>query len=156
MLFRAWEETGDRPAVGTVVDRLGRPHLLVSGYPEVKAVLADPDTYRPDNALDAMTPIPVSALRILTRYGFRLPATLANNGGLSHPAIRSIVAEALHPRRVEEQRPWLTGLVARRVAGLAARLRTGAPVDLYADLAADRRCWFWPGWWSCPTRRPRS
>jgi len=137
VLFRAWEEAGGGPPLRTVVDQLGRPHLLVCGYPQVKAVLTDPETYRPDNALDAMTPIPMSALRVLTSHGFRLPPTLANNGGLSHPAIRAAVARALHPERVAAQRPWLTGVVARRVAGLSARLRTGAAVDLYADLAAD-------------------
>jgi cytochrome P450 len=137
MLFRVWEEIGDRPPVRTVIDGLGRPHVLVAGHAEVKAVLADPGTYRPDNALDAMTPLPVSALRILARYGFRLPPTLANNGALSHPGIRDIVARALHPDRVEEQRPWLSGVVADRVAALSARLRAGAPVDLYADLAGD-------------------
>jgi cytochrome P450 len=137
VLFRVWDEVGDRPPVGTVIDGLGRPHVLVAGHAEVKTVLADPDTYRPDNALDAMTPIPVSALRILTRYGFRLPPTLANNGGLSHPGIRDVVARALHPDRVEEQRPWLTGVVTGRVAALRTRLRAGAAVDLYADLAAD-------------------
>jgi cytochrome P450 len=84
-----------------------------------------------------MTPIPVAALRILARHGFRLPPTLANNGTPSHPAIRAIVAEALHPARVAEQRPWLTGLVRRRVMTLQTRLRAGEPVDLYADLAAD-------------------
>jgi cytochrome P450 len=120
-----------------VVDRLGRPHLLVSGYAQVKAVLADPETYRPDNALDAVTPIPVTTLRALARYGFRLPPTLANNGGPSHPSIRAVTARALHPDRVAAQRPWLTGLVARRVAVLSARLHAGAAVDLYADLVAD-------------------
>jgi cytochrome P450 len=142
MLFRAWEEIDDqawdhRRPVRTVIDGLGRPHVLVAGYAEVKAVLADPGTYRPDNALDAVTPVPVSALRVLSRYGFRLPPTLANNGGMSHPGIREIVARALHPDRVEEQRSWLTGVVAHRVAGLSARLRDGSPVDLYAELAAD-------------------
>jgi cytochrome P450 len=137
VLFRAWEYRAEQATVSTVTDRLGRPHTLVSGHAEVRAVLADPVTYRPDNALDAVTPVPVPALRVLTRYGFRLPPTLANNGGLSHPAIRVITARALHPDRVAEQRRWLSGLVARRVAGLSTRLRTGAPVDLYADLAAD-------------------
>ena len=61
VLLRVWEEIGDRPPVATLVDGLGRPHVLVAGHAEVKAVLADPDTYRPDNALDAMTPLPVSA-----------------------------------------------------------------------------------------------
>ena len=137
VLFRAWEYRAGPPPVRTVTDRLGRPYALVSGYAEVKSVLADPDTYRPDNALDAVTPIPVPALRVLTRYGFRLPPTLANNGGASHPTIRAITARALHPDRVAAQRPWLEALVAHRVARLDERLAKGGQVDLYADLVAD-------------------
>lgn len=134
MIFRSWEEPVDArwPAVAMVDG-----HVVVARHDLVRRVLADPATYRPDNALDAMTPVPVAALRILARHGFRLPPTLANNGTSSHSGIRAIVAEALHPDRVAEQRPWLTGLVRRRVAGLAARLRAGEPIDLYADLAAD-------------------
>ncbi|HET6213939.1 MAG TPA: cytochrome P450 [Micromonosporaceae bacterium] len=112
-------------------------HLLVTRHDLVRRVLAEPDRFRPDNALDAMTPIPVRALRILTGYGFRLPATLANNGTPSHPGIRALVADALHPDRVAHQRPWLTGVVRRRVARFAARLRAGGEVDLYAELASD-------------------
>nr|WP_308167478.1 cytochrome P450 [Catellatospora tritici] len=118
-------------------DHVGVRHVVVTRPEVIKWVLADPDTFRPDNALDAITPMPVSAMRVLTSYGFRLPPTLANNGGATHPAIREITTRALHPARVAEQQPWLTGLVRRRVAALAARLRTGEPVDLYADLAAD-------------------
>jgi cytochrome P450 len=120
-----------------VPDRVGGTHLLVSRHAQIRQVLADPDTYRPDNALDAMTPIPVAALRILAGHGFRLPPTLANNGTPSHPAIRATVADALHPSRVDAQRPWLTGVVRRRVVTLRSRLRSGQPVDLYAELAAD-------------------
>ena len=116
LLFRAWESTAGAPHPGvSTVDG----HVVVSANRLVRQVLADPDTYRPDNALDAVTPIPVAALRILARHGFRLPPTLANNGTPSHPAIRALVAEALHPRLVVAQRPWLTGLVRRRVRGLA-------------------------------------
>lgn len=134
MLFRSWDGPVDGawPAL-SMIDG----HLVVARHDLVRRVLADPETYRPDNALDAMTPIPVAALRILTGYGFRLPPTLANNGTPSHPGIRAAVAAALGPDRVAAQRPWLTGLVRRRVAALAARLRAGDPVDLYADLAAD-------------------
>ncbi len=148
MLFRLGDKLPDArsrrlpgvdvpPQVQLVTDPAGRPHLLVASAAEVKAVLADPVTFRPDNALDAVSPIPVAALRTLTRFGFRLPPTLANNGGLSHPGIREIVARSLHPARVEAQRPWLTGVVTRRVAALATRLRGGATVDLHASLAAD-------------------
>ena len=95
MLFRNWEGVDDRwPPVVRVADHTGAPHLLVTRHALVRQVLADPVTFRPDNALDAVTPVPVAALRVLTSYGFRLPPTLANNGTASHPAIRAGVAEA--------------------------------------------------------------
>jgi cytochrome P450 len=139
VLFRSWEApvTGPWPDVATVADHVGVDHLVVTRHALVRRVLGDPATFRPDNALDAMTPVPVSALRILADHGFRLPPTLANNGGASHPAIRAAVADALHPHRVEAQRGWLTEVVRARVRALAARLDAGEDVDLYADLAAD-------------------
>ncbi|MDT4987762.1 MAG: hypothetical protein QOI74_1856 [Micromonosporaceae bacterium] len=138
MLFRLWEPPGPQlPDPAWVPDRAGGRHLLVGRHADVRRVLADPRTYRPDHALDAVTPIPVAAMRILARHGFRLPPTLANNGTPSHPAIRAAVAVALDPVRVDAQRSWLTGLIRRRITALSCRLRAGQPVDLYADLAAD-------------------
>lgn len=139
MLFRTWEGAVDRrwPDVTTVTDHVGVTHLLVTGHALVRQVLTDPDTFRPDNALDAMTPMSVAALRILTKHRFRLPPTLANNGGPSHRQIRALAAAALHPDRVAALRPWLTTVVRERVGRLRATLAAGHPVDLYADLAAD-------------------
>jgi cytochrome P450 len=137
VLFRTWDAIGDHPPAAVRTDHLGRPHVLVSAHDLCREILNDPQTFRPDNALDAMSPIPVAALRVLTASGFRLPPTLANNGTPSHPEIRAITARALHPERVEAQRPWLTGLVRGRVAILTAAFDRGEPVDLYADLAAD-------------------
>jgi cytochrome P450 len=138
VLFRSWEVTADpAPDVATVTDQVGAAHILVTRHSLVRRVLADPHTFRPDNALDALTPVPASALRVLARHGFRLPPTLANNGGADHPAIRAVVAEALHPRRVADQRAWLDAVVSRRVATLADRLAAGEAVDLYAELTAD-------------------
>ncbi|MER5455318.1 cytochrome P450 [Micromonospora sp. NPDC002389] len=163
MLFRAWEQApeatgsagadaamagaaGTRVGAGAdaagadtarVVDHVGGVHLLVTRHALVRQVLTDPVTYRPDNALDAVTPIPVAALRILAAHRFRLPPTLANNGGADHPGIRALVADALHPKRVADQRDWLATLVRRRVTGLDAALDDGVPVDLHAGLAAD-------------------
>ncbi|NES28205.1 cytochrome P450 [Micromonospora terminaliae] len=139
MLFRGWGESvdGPWPDVATVVDHVGVPHLVVTRHALVRRLLTDPATFRPDNALDAVTPIPVAALRVLAGHRFRLPPTLANNAAASHPEIRGIVADALHPDRVAAQQPWLTGLVRERVARLAADLAAGEPVDLYAGLAAD-------------------
>ncbi|MBO4209446.1 cytochrome P450 [Micromonospora echinofusca] len=139
VLFTSWRGpvADPWPDLATVTDHLGVPHLVVTRHALVRQVLADPVTWRPENALDAVTPIPVAALRVLAGHRFRLPPTLANNGGASHPRIRAIVAEALHPARVAAQQPWLTGLVRARVDRLAAALDAGEPVDLYADLAAD-------------------
>ncbi|MFE9181705.1 cytochrome P450 [Micromonospora haikouensis] len=139
MLFRGWGDAvdGPWPDIATVTDHVGAAHLVVTRHALVRRVLADPVTFRPDNALDAVTPIPVAALRVLAGHRFRLPPTLANNGGASHPQIRGIVADALHPSRVAAQRPWLTDLVRDRVARLRAELDAGVPVDLYAGLAAD-------------------
>ncbi|WP_341721183.1 cytochrome P450 [Micromonospora sp. FIMYZ51] len=125
------------PDLARVADHVGVEHLLVTRHALVRQVLTDPVTYRPDNALDAVTPLPVAALRVLAAHRFRLPPTLANNAATSHPGIRALVAEALHPTRVAAQRDWLTTLVRHRVADLAATLDTGAPVDLHAGLAAD-------------------
>ncbi|SCG66383.1 Cytochrome P450 [Micromonospora echinaurantiaca] len=139
MLFRSWAQAADAswPDVARVADHTGLEHLVVTRHALVREVLTDPVTYRPDNALDAVTPMPVAALRVLAGHRFRLPPTLANNSGASHPAIRAVVADALHPTRVAAQRPWLTDLVRGRVAALAAELDAGEPVDLYARLAAD-------------------
>ncbi|MFE9654852.1 cytochrome P450 [Micromonospora sp. NPDC006431] len=138
VLFRGWESVEGRwPDVATVVDHVGVPHLVVTRHALVRQLLTDPATFRPDNALDAVTPIPVAALRVLAGHRFRLPPTLANNSGSSHPEIRGIVADALHPTRVAAQQPWLTDLVRRRVARLATALDAGEAVDLYAELAAD-------------------
>jgi cytochrome P450 len=136
VLFRTWESTAAHP-VAVVPDQVGRPHVVVSSHALVRSVLADPLLFAPDNALDAMTPIPVAALRVLASHGFRLPATLANNGTPSHPEIRAITSRALHPSRVEALRPWFTGVVRRRAATLAADLRAGSPIDLYASLTSD-------------------
>ncbi|MGW4502507.1 cytochrome P450 [Micromonospora sp. NPDC004336] len=139
MLFRSWAQTADAhwPDVARVPDHVGVEHLVVTRHALVREVLTDPVTYRPDNALDAVTPIPVAALRVLAGHRFRLPPTLANNGGASHPGIRAVVADALHPSRVAAQRPWLTALVRERLTAIGAALDAGAPVDLHAGLAAD-------------------
>ncbi|MFI7607511.1 cytochrome P450 [Micromonospora sp. NPDC049366] len=139
MLFRSWAQVADDrwPDVARVADHVGVEHLVVTRHALVRQVLTDAVTFRPDNALDAVTPMPVTALRMLAGHRFRLPPTLANNSGASHPQIRAIVADALHPAKVAAQRPWLTALVRDRVTRLAAALDAGEPVDLYAELAAD-------------------
>lgn len=137
MLFRTWDFDDEFPPFCEVTDHVGTTHTVVTARALIKRVLADPRTFGPGNALDAVTPLPVNALRVLTAHGFRLPPTLANNGTFSHPGIREITARALHPDRVAEVRPWLAGLVRDRVTSFTRRLEAGVKVDLYAELAAD-------------------
>lgn len=131
-MFRTWEVPGPDAPVAEVDG-----YWLVSDHSLVRRVFTDPETFPPDNALDAVTPIRPSALRVLARYGFRLPPTLANNGSASHPGLRAVVAEAFHPDRVAAQRAWFTGVTRRRAVRLATRLRSGEPVDLHAGIAQD-------------------
>jgi cytochrome P450 len=137
VLFRTWEAAAPERAVTGVTDHVGVTHAVVTSPALIKQILADPVTYRPDNALDAMTPLPVSVMRVLTAHKFRLPPTLANNGSFSHPKIREITAAALSPARVAAVRPYLLQLVRHKLRPLTEKLAAGGTVDLYADLAAD-------------------
>jgi cytochrome P450 len=123
--------------VTQVTDHVGVTHVVVTSHRLIKQVLADPETFGPDNALDAISPMPVSALRVLAAHRFRLPPTLANNGGRSHPKIREITSAALSLDRVNALRPWLSDVVRERARAIRKRLAAGETVDLYADLAAD-------------------
>lgn len=129
LLFADWNAVP-----GAAVAQVG-DHWLVSGNALARQVLADPVTFAPDNALDAVTPMSTKALRVLASYEFRLPHTLANNGSSSHAGIRSVVAEFLQPSRVAEQRPFVTNLVRDDVSRIAERLRRGEQVDLHADIS---------------------
>ncbi|MEJ2856296.1 MULTISPECIES: cytochrome P450 [unclassified Saccharothrix] len=93
---------------------------LVSRYADVKAVLADPKTFHPDNALTAVTPIPSPVLRTLARAGFSLPPTLANNGTDTHTGLRRLVAAFLTPARVAAMRPRIAELARERLQCLIA------------------------------------
>jgi cytochrome P450 len=104
---------------------------LISGHADVRAVLADPDAFHPDNALTAVTPIPRPVLRVLARAGFSLPPTLANNGTDTHTGLRRLVAGFLTPARVATFEDRIAELCEERLAN---------PRDLHADLARDLPC----------------
>lgn len=129
LLYQDWDAIPDRPVI-----KVGG-HWLVSTHALVRRVLADTETFSPDNALDAVTPMSTRALRILTRYGFRLPHTLANNSTHTHAGIRATVARFLSPRRVDEQRPFVADLVRARVAEAEAVLGRGEQVDLHRAIS---------------------
>ncbi|MBP2338462.1 cytochrome P450 [Saccharothrix coeruleofusca] len=105
---------------------------LVSRHRDVRAVLADPAAFHPDNALTAITPIPRPLLRVLARAGFSLPPTLANNGTATHAGLRRLVARFLTPARVAALEPRIAELAAERLDRI-----TGPTADLHPALARD-------------------
>lgn len=112
---------------------------------EVREVLLDPETFRPDNAVLAHTALSVKALRVLQGVGFALPPTLANNAGPSHRPIRAAVARLFSPARVAAVEPLTRRLVSERVAAAQAALQSGREgegatrgvVDLVEVVAAE-------------------
>ncbi|MFG1908798.1 hypothetical protein [Kribbella sp. NPDC048928] len=102
-----------------------------------REVLLDPQTFRPDNAVLAHTPLSVKALRVLSAVGFALPPTLANNGGASHRPIRAAVARFFSPARVAAIEPLARELNVERVAAASAALANGEQVDLVQAIAAE-------------------
>ncbi|WP_202918810.1 cytochrome P450 [Saccharothrix deserti] len=104
---------------------------LVSRYDDVRAVLADPRRFRPDNALTAVIGIPSPVLRELARAGFSLPPTLANNGTDTHAGLRRLVARFLTPARVAAMAPRIARLAGERLDRLSGH------ADLHPALARD-------------------
>ncbi|GAB6986350.1 cytochrome P450 [Nocardioides pyridinolyticus] len=102
---------------------------------QVRAVLQDPDTFRPDNALTAHTPLSTRALRILAQVGFTLPPTLANNATDSHRPIRKAVAGFFSPGSVQAVEPLTRTLTASRIAHARRMLAEGDDVDLAGAVA---------------------
>ncbi|TCC37346.1 cytochrome P450 [Kribbella sindirgiensis] len=103
----------------------------------VREVLLDPQTFRPDNAVLAHTPLSVKALRVLSGVGFALPPTLANNAGESHRPIRAAVARFFSPARVAAVEPLTRELNAARVTAASKALADGQEVDLVQAIAAE-------------------
>ncbi|MFF9145026.1 hypothetical protein ACF1BN_09275 [Streptomyces sp. NPDC014861] len=76
--------------------------------------------FRPDNAQDAVTPLPIGVLRILARAGFGLPPALANNGTDSHHGLRRVVTRFFNAQRVAAAVPVIER-VADELLGAAQR-----------------------------------
>ncbi len=113
---------------------------LVSRHADIRAVLADPEVFRPDNALTAVTPLPVSTLRMLARAGFSLPPTLANNGTDSHSGLRRVVASFLTPARIDHAMELTRALVADGLGEARRQLAEGGSCDLVELIARDLPC----------------
>lgn len=110
---------------------------LVTRHADIRAILTDPLTFAPDNALEAITPIHAPALRILVRAGFTLPKTLANNGGPSHRAYRRSVAAFFSPARVAAMEPRIRSLMERAALRIESDLAAGGSANLISLLTSD-------------------
>ncbi|MFB9908158.1 cytochrome P450 [Allokutzneria oryzae] len=113
---------------------------LVSRHSDIRAVLAAPETFHPDNALTAVTPLPVPTLRMLAGAGFALPPTLANNGTDSHTGLRRVVASFLTPARVQHAMELTSRLAADGVERARQELAENGQCDLVELIARDLPC----------------
>ncbi|MFF9838749.1 cytochrome P450 [Streptomyces sp. NPDC013740] len=113
---------------------------LVSRHEDVRRVLLEPEDFLPDNAQHAVTPLPVSVLRILARAGFTLPPALANNGTESHAGLRRLVTRFFHARRVEEAVPVIERIAEELLARARTPLDTAGSCDLFASYAQILPC----------------
>ncbi|HEX5018015.1 MAG TPA: cytochrome P450 [Actinomycetes bacterium] len=103
----------------------------------VRQVLLDPETFDPANALTAVHPISPENLRTLSRVGFALPPTLANNATATHAEIRSVVARYFSAGMVKAVEPEVRGVARAHLRPLADRLRAGQHVDLVSGYCAE-------------------
>ncbi len=110
---------------------------LVSRHADIRSVLSSPEIFRPENALTAVTAIDPSALRILARVGFELPATLANNGGVSHADLRSLVREFFAPAEIATALPIVRELALEAAELVKHDLETSTEADLVALVTRD-------------------
>lgn len=103
----------------------------------VRDVLLGCDTFLPDNALTAYSPLSGRSLRILAEVGFTLPPTLASNSSPSHRPIRRTVARFFSPAKVAAVEPLVRQLVEDRLPAVHSALVHRGQADLVELIAAD-------------------
>ncbi|MCW2524189.1 MAG: hypothetical protein JWO63_2524 [Frankiales bacterium] len=110
---------------------------LVTRYDDIRAVLLDSDTFRPDNALLAITRLSPAAKQVLTDADFALPAMLANNSGPSHAELRRLSAQFFTAQRVEQAIPRIRTLAQSAAGRVRAALAADPDVDLVELVTAE-------------------
>ncbi len=108
---------------------------LVSRYSDVLAVLADDETFRPDNVLTAVTSLSFDSLRVLASGRFSLPPSLANNGTETHPGLRRLVSSFFNGRALAERVPLIERVTDKCLADLELELDRAGSVDLAQAVA---------------------
>ncbi|EXU61582.1 cytochrome P450 [Streptomyces sp. PRh5] len=113
---------------------------LVSRYDDVRRVLLDPTLFRPDNALRAVTPLPVAALRILAQAGFTHPPALANNGTPSHPGLRRVVTRFFNAERVAAAIPVIQRVAKDLLDAVRSEIDATGRCELFSSFAQVLPC----------------
>jgi cytochrome P450 len=113
-----------------VLTKLGDPAWLVTGYDEVRRLLAD-------ERLGHSHPDPASAARFRGVL-FGKPSGEYDTEHADHARRRSLLQPLFSPRRIREFRPRVEELTAALVDDLA---RHGSPADLHQALALPLPLW---------------
>ncbi|RVU29035.1 cytochrome P450 [Streptomyces antnestii] len=113
---------------------------LVSRYADVREILLDPSTYRPDNAQNVVARLSVPALRVLAAAGFTLPPALANNGGPSHFPIRRLVSRFFNSDQVSAAAPLIEKTAEELLTAVRHVLERGEVCDLVTAFARPLPC----------------
>ncbi|WP_432068047.1 cytochrome P450 [Streptomyces sp. C10-9-1] len=113
---------------------------LVSRHSDVRRVLLDTADFRPDNAQNAVTALPVPVLRVLARAGFQLPPALANNGSAGHAGLRRVVSRFFNASRVTAAVPVIERTADELLGAVRAQIDTEGACDLFTSFAQVLPC----------------
>ncbi|GHG06250.1 cytochrome P450 [Streptomyces filamentosus] len=113
---------------------------LVSRHRDIRTVLLDTDRFLPDNAQNAVTPLPVAVMRVLVRAGFTLPPALANNGTPSHPGLRRVVTRFFDARSVAAAVPMIERVAGELLDEVTKYGTDEGSLDLFGSFAQILPC----------------
>ncbi|GHB67610.1 cytochrome P450 [Streptomyces viridiviolaceus] len=113
---------------------------LISRHWDIRRVLLDPAAFRPDNAQQAVTRLPMAVLRVLARAGFQLPPALANNGAPSHSGLRRVVTRFFNARCVAAAVPVIERIADELLAVTSAHIDAEGEGDLFTTFAQVLPC----------------
>lgn len=110
-----------------------RQEVFLEDPEQVRAVMGDPGTFAPDNALTVARPLCARARRILAAGRFQLPPVLASASGDLHRMVRKIATGFFSPRTFRAQLPRIRAFAQEELDAL----EVGCPVtDLASTVAA--------------------
>ena len=126
-----YAKIGETQPVRRVTQWNGAPAWFITGYANVRAMLADPRTSA--DASNPSYPAQSAALK-LVRKDYQVFAQMDPPG---HTEERKLFSDEFSVRRVEELRPKVQALIDARIDRMIAK---GPPADLVADFASPLPC----------------